>query len=109
MATFSNQASLSYSGGVTSSNIVMGELMEVLSVSKASVGENYEAGSIVTYAVSLVNSGGTDLTGLTVTDDMGAYELDGQVLTPLEYVEGTVRYFSDGVLQPEPTVTAGTE
>ena len=39
MAIFSNQASLSYSGGVTNSNVVTGELLEVLEISKTSVGE----------------------------------------------------------------------
>ena len=34
MATFTNQATLTYSGGTTRSNITTGELLEVLTASK---------------------------------------------------------------------------
>ena len=90
MAIFSNQASLSYSGGVTNSNVVTGELLEVLEISKTSVGETYEAGGIVTYAIQLINTGSTNLTGLTVTDNLGAYLYEDQLLVPLVYIEDTL-------------------
>ena len=41
MATFFNQATLSYSGGVVNSNITSGEIVEVLSVTKTAVGGEY--------------------------------------------------------------------
>ena len=106
MAIFSNQASLSYSGGVTNSNVVTGELLEVLEISKTSVGETYEAGGIVTYAIQLINTGSTNLTGLTVTDNLGAYLYEDQLLVPLVYIEDTLRYFVNGILQNTPVVTA---
>ena len=37
MATFTNQATLSYQGGQTSSNITTGQLLESLAVTKTAV------------------------------------------------------------------------
>ena len=107
MATFFNQATLSYSGGTVNSNITTGEILEVLSATKTAVYDQYSPGSDVTYAVNIVNSGTIAFTGLTITDDLGAYTFGTSTLQPLDYVAGSVRYFIDGVLQPAPAVTAG--
>ena len=106
MATFYNQATLSYKGKSVSSNIATGELISTLSCSKTAVTSTYTAGSEIVYIVTVVNSGAADITGLTVTDDLGAYEFGAQTLVPLTYVDGSIKYFADGVLQPAPTVTA---
>ena len=107
MATFFNQATLSYSGGTVNSNITTGEILEVLSTTKTAVYDRYSPGSDVTYAVNIVNSGTIAFTGLTITDDLGAYTFGTSTLQPLDYVAGSVRYFIDGVLQPAPAVTIG--
>lgn len=108
MAQFTNQAQLSYNNSTVNSNVVTGQLQEVLSATKTAVNTSYRAGDTVTYAVNLINSGTTTLTGLTVTDDLGAYSPEtGVTYQPLSYVDGTVRLFINGVLQPAPTVTAG--
>ena len=107
MATFSNQATLTFRGGSTSSNVVTGEILETLSLSKTAVGGTYRPGDTITYAVSLVNSGATALTGLTLTDDLGAYPFGTGTLTPLSYEDGSLLYYVNGVLQATPTVTAG--
>ena len=107
MAIFTNQATLSYNNTVTTSNITPGELLEVLSVTKTALRSTYTAQDTAVYLVQLVNSGTLPFTGLTVSDDLGAYDYDGTTLTPLDYVDGTLRYFADGVLQPAPAVTAG--
>ena len=107
MATFFNQATLSYSGGTVNSNITTGEILEVLSTTKTAVYDRYAPGSDINYAVNIVNSGTIAFTGLTVTDDLGAYAFGTTTLQPLDYVDGSIRYFVDGVLQPAPTVTAG--
>lgn len=107
MAQFTNQAQLSYNNSVVNSNIVVGEILEVLSAAKTAVTETYSAGDDVTYVVSMVNSGNTALTGLTVTDDLGAYTQGTETRTPLTYVDGSVRLFVNGVLQPAPTTEAG--
>ena len=107
MAIFSNQATLTYLGGSTTSNIVTGELLEGLTVTKTAVDDTYHAGDTVTYAVSLVNEGTCAQTGLTLTDDLGAYPFGAGTLTPLTYDDGSLLYYVNGVLQPSPTVTAG--
>ena len=107
MATFFNQATLTYSGGVVNSNITTGEIVEVLSVTKTAVGDTYTQGDEITYAVNIINSGTAPITGLAITDNLGAYTVGTQTLTPLTYIDGSVTVFEDGVLQPAPAVTAG--
>ena len=107
MAVFTNFATLSYKGGTRNSNTVTGEIIETVTVEKTTVSTAYTAGDTLSYAVSLVNSGPADVTGLTVSDDLGAYELDGAALYPLAYVKGTAHLIVNGTLQPAPTVTAG--
>ena len=104
MAVFFNQATLTYNGGVANSNIVSGEIVGVITATKTATPSTYGQDGTVTYVVTLFNSGTTAVTDLTVSDDLGAYTLDTLTLVPLDYVEGSVRYFADGVLQPAPTV-----
>lgn len=108
MPAFYNQATLYYNDQSTRSNIVQGQLMAVLTAAKTAVNTAYRPGETVTYAVSLVNSGAAAYNGLTVTDDLGAYPFGGGMVTPLDYVPGSLRLFVDGVLQPAPAVT-GTD
>ena len=106
MPSFTNQATLSYNNITTSSNVVTGQLLEVLSATKTALVDTYSAQDVVTYVVSILNSGTTALNGLTVTDDLGAYSFGGQTLYPLDYIPGSVRLFINGVLQPAPSATA---
>ena len=107
MATFTNQASLLYNNTRVASNTVTGTITETLTAAKTAVTQAYTAGEPVTYVLSLVNSGTADLTGLTITDDLGTYTSGGLTLIPLDYVSGSATYYSDGALQPAPSVTAG--
>ncbi len=107
MPSFTNQASLSYPGGSLRSNIVTGNLVDVLAIAKTAVGSGYTAGEKLSYIVTLVNSGTVAMTGLTLTDDLAAYTLDAQTLTPLSYVPDSLLYYQNGVAQSAPTVTAG--
>ena len=107
MALFTNFATLSYSGGETNSNTVTGEILETVSISKTAVTNEYAAGDAVNFAVTLVNSGTAPVTGLTLTDDLGAYTLNAMTLYPLRYMPDTLRFFVNGALQPAPAVTAG--
>lgn len=107
MATFTNQAQLRYGNAVANSNIAVGEITEVLSATKTAVRSTYGQNDSVTYIVSIVNSGTTAITGLTLSDDLGAYTYDTLTLTPLTYIDGTVRYYVNGASQTAPTVTAG--
>ena len=105
MSTFINQATLSYNNITTNSNVVTGQLLEVLSVTKTPLVDTYAAGDMVTYVVSMVNSGATALNGLTVTDNLGAYIQGGVTRYPLDYIPGSVRLYINGVLQPPPAAT----
>lgn len=107
MAIFSNQATLTYNGNTTNSNIAFGEILDVLAATKTSVEGSYTPGELVTYVVTLRNTGYTALTNLTVTDDLGAYDFAGTTLYPLTYEDGSAALFVDGVPQAAPTVTAG--
>lgn len=49
--------------GTVDSNIVTGELREVLTVVKTAVNKSYELGGRVTYVISLSNNGTVALTG----------------------------------------------
>ena len=107
MAIFSNQATLTYGGNTTNSNIAYGEILDVLAVTKTAVEGSYAPGGVVTYVVTLRNTGGSALSGLTVTDDLGGYLFNGNTVYPLSYIADTATLFIDGVPQPAPTVTAG--
>lgn len=107
MAIFTNQATLTYNGSSTNSNIAYGELLEVLVATKTSVEGDYTPGSLVTYVVTLRNTGNAPLTGLVVTDDLGGYDFNGTTVYPLTYEDGSAALFANGVPQPAPTVAAG--
>ena len=105
MPTFTNKATLSYNGKTTDSNTVTGNYTETLAITKTAVDESYVDGSLITYAVSLINSGLTPFTGLTVTDDLGGYPFNvTETLYPLTYVDGSVMLYVNGVLQTPPSV-----
>lgn len=107
MAEFTNQASLRYNNTVTNSNIVVGNLVQALEVTKTAVRTEYSSDDDTTYVISIRNSGTTPYNGLTVTDDLGAYQYNTATLVPLDYVDGSIRYFINGELQPEVTPIAG--
>lgn len=107
MAIFTNQATLTYNGNSTNSNIAYGEIVDVLVATKTAVEANYMPGQLVTYVVTLRNTGNAPLTGLVVTDDLGGYDFNGTMVYPLTYEDGSVALFANGVPQAAPTVVAG--
>ena len=107
MATFFNQATLTYNGIVANSNITTGELVEAISATKTAAPNTYGTEEAITYVISIQNSGAAPIAGLTVSDDLGAYTLGNASLVPLTYVEDSILYYVNGVLQATPTVVAG--
>ena len=106
MATFFNQASLSYGGNVVNSNVTEAELLSGLELTKTAITASYTAGSSIVYAITVSNMGGSAYNPLTITDDLGAYTLpSGTLAVPLSYVDGSMLYYLNGVLQTAPTVT----
>ena len=107
MAIFTNQATISYNNTIRNSNITTGQILTTVSATKTAVGDDYTAGDDVTYVISILNSGTTPITDVTVTDDLGAYEFGETTVYPLRYVPGSVRYYLNGVLQTAPSVDDG--
>ena len=107
MAIFSNQATLTYNGNSTNSNIAYGEILDVLEATKTAVEGSYTPGDLVTYVVTLRNTSTAALTGLIVTDNLGGYDFNGSTVYPLTYETGSATLFVNGALQPAPAVTAG--
>ncbi len=109
MAIFTNQATLSYRTGAVSSNVVTGEIVEVVTATKNALRATYNAGDVITYVISLQNTGSIAATDITVVDDLGAYTSGTRTLIPLTYVPGSASFYVNGVVQtPAPTPTTGT-
>lgn len=108
MQTFTNQASLSYNDTIVNSNITVGQIMATLSMTKTALRDEYAAGDNVTYVISIVNSGTTSFTGLTLTDNLGGYLAQNETRYPLDYQPESLRYYINGVLQTTPAVTGDT-
>ena len=107
MATFFNQATLSYNDTIINSNITTGEIQEVLAITKTAVLDTYTQGDEITYVINIRNTGTLPYNDLTITDDLGTYTSGTLTLTPLTYAADSATYFINGVLQPAPAVTAG--
>lgn len=106
-----NQASIAYRYNNQSasavSNIASAVLNDTLSVEKVSLESTYRPGEEITYVITVTNGGSSALAGVSVTDDLGAYTVGGQTVTPLTYT-GPAIFFIDGVYNGNvtPTVTA---
>ncbi len=107
MATFYNQASLTFGGAVTNSNITEGEILSALTLTKTAASSDYGAGDGITYVISIVNSGLSAYDNITLVDNLGRFTIGTLEITPLSYIEGSLIYYIDGVLQEPPAVTAG--
>ncbi len=108
MASFTNQATLRYNGLTVASNVVTGQLISPLTLTKTAVEDAYAPGDTISYVISVVNDGSVSYDNLSLSDDLGGYEISGgQTAYPLAYVADSVRLFVNGALQPAPTVTAG--
>ena len=111
MAVFYNQATLSYGGVTLPSNITEGELLSGISGLKTALNSDYVRGDSLAYSVSITNSGTTAINTIKVSDNLGTY-LIPQTSTnavPLEYIDGSVMLYIDGVISTAPPVTVGTE
>ncbi len=106
MAIFQNQATLIYRNGRINSNTTVGEIVDAVGVTKTAVSANYTTGDAIAYVISIENQGDAALTGITVSDNLGAYTApNGTVAVPLEYVPDTVKYYVNGELLDAPEVT----
>ena len=81
MAAFTNRATISWGDTIRDSNVVTGEIVEVLSMTKNASRTTYLPGDTVTYIISIRNNGSTAFTGLTVTDDLAADSVQRKVVS----------------------------
>lgn len=109
MATFFNQATISYGDNVTNSNVTEGELLNGLTLTKTALTTAYGKDEGIIYAVTVTNDGTAALSGLTLTDNLGLYTTTpgGIEVVPLTYTPNSLTYYVDGVSATAPTVTAG--
>ena len=105
MASFTNQAHLSYNGRSVASNVVTGQMLSPLTLTKTAVVDTYAPTDTVTYVITIVNSGATAYTDLTLTDDLGAYAAGGQTVYPLSYTPDSAAWFINGTRQADPTAS----
>ena len=106
MAIFYNQATLSYGGGTMNSNTTEAELLSGLTLTKTALSSEYNPGGSAVYAITLSNIGSTPYNSLTLTDNLGAYDVGGDTFVPLTYVPASLVYYVNGISEPLPTVTA---
>lgn len=106
MPAFYNQATLTYGDRVVNSNTVQGELSAALRLEKTALQERYRPGDMISYAISVINSGATDAEDLQLTDDLGAYDFGSGTLVPMEFVRGSAKYYVNGELQDGPDMSA---
>ena len=80
----------------------------MISATKTAVSDDYTTNDEKVYVVSIVNTGSTSYSNITVTDDLGAYSLSetGGDVVPLTYEEGTILYYVNGIQQAAPAVTS---
>jgi len=108
MATIiTNQATLNYRYGdelsvTTVSNIASATLNGSLDINKTSLNDGYRFDEVLTYVINLNNTGAA-ISNITVTDDLGTYQFNGNSYTPLTYT-GTAQLFVNGVLSGGLTV-----
>lgn len=105
--SFQNMATLTYTGGTVNSNIVTGELREVLDRRKNGGAGELRAGWDGHVCGQPYQQRHHALTGLTISDNLGGYAFGGATLYPLAYLPGSVRYYVNGALQAAPAVNAG--
>lgn len=107
MARFTNQAQLLYNNQTIPSNIAVGEITEALNATKLALVATYEEGDKMSYVLNLANTSNTDLTGLTVTDNLGGYTFNTGTVYPMTYIPDSVKFLVNGALSVAPAVTAG--
>ena len=100
MPTFTNQAILTLNGVSYASNIITGEIINVLTVDKNAIENEYALGGRITYVVSLRNSGPSPLNNLILSDNLGGYSFSGDTLVPLDADINSIAYYINGQLQP---------
>ena len=118
MAIFSNQATLTYNGNTTNSNIAYGEILDVIVAAKTVVEDAYSLGETVTYETETATATRATTAGLfaAVAKALGvdaeagenfADCLDSDNAADIAYLKaaGLVNGYPDGTFKPGNTIT----
>lgn len=105
MESILNKAKVRYLGMTRGSNITKGNLNDTVAVTKTVNNVSYVPGSVVTYFVSIINSGATDYTITEIVDNLGSYTFGVKDLVPLDYVPDSAVVLIEGVKNPDVEVT----
>ncbi len=112
MPSIENFATVSYtSGGVTEtrvSNVAEISVESAVGFTKTSVGNTYRDDSILTYILTITNSSSSDISGSTITDNLGTYAFGTTELTPLNFVAPAVLLINGQDVSAQLTVDATT-
>lgn len=108
MATFYNQATLSFGGITTGSNITAGEIVSGITLNKVAASADYAFDDGITYIVTIENAGMTPYNNLTLVDNLGVFvpRIMDTGVVPLTYIEGSLRYYQNGAEATGATASA---
>lgn len=104
MATFTNQATLTYGTNTVNSNIVTGEILETLSINKSAVKETYNGMDLITYVININNTGNVPFNGIQIEDNLGEYTFGTGTVVPETFDIGSVQLTVNGTPAEAPTV-----
>ena len=101
--TILNQATVTFHFGAdtgeATSNVATATLLDVLTAAKNSIQTTYQRNQILTYSISVENTGTAAMTNVTAVDDLGTYTIAGPVyVTPLTYI-GPAALYINGVFE----------
>ncbi len=106
-----NNASVTYLSGESTatafSNVASTVINGNLSITKSALPSVYRSGDVITYIITLVNSGITGVSDIAVSDDLGAYTLEGNRYAPLSIL-GNAELYENGLYQRD-IVPAATD
>ena len=98
MAIFYNQATLSFGGISTGSNITTGEIVSGITLTKLAASDSYAFDDGITYIVTIENATTTPYNNLTLVDNLGVFvpSIMDTGVVPLTYIEGSLKYYQNG-------------
>ena len=111
MAIINNQAQISFNYGTHTgsaiSNIASTNLEGPLTASKNALESVYHRDELLTYIITMSNTGATALSNVVIVDNLGTTSLGGIDITPLDYVGPAMLYINGAFVSTlSPTVAA---
>lgn len=110
--TFTNTATLSYNESTVYSNLVTGEVVSPISMTKSASANEYVPNGQLQYTITIYNSSETAYSGLSLLDNLGSYTFMGFSRFPLSYIDNTAElnyYSSTGIVSGAVNVASSTD